>query len=218
VVLLATLVPVPAQAHPFGAPQTVELRLQDENVVRAHWQVRMKDDLSWLALYLRLIVVPPERISSDGSVVYADGDAEPLETSETFDRYLLDHLTVSSDGGPCTGALVTKEHVADQGAVVDFTCDGPVSTAVVDVSMLTDIHRAYKTMATGPRGQMFAYDADHPSHEWAFDASGAATLGLPDLGASALSQLSAVGGALVVAVSGGVLWLRRRTRKAAAPA
>lgn len=199
-----------AQAHPFGDPQTVKIGLADGNdgeVVQVQWQVGMTDDLSWLALHLGLL--PDDRVMLDGAMWYEDGDGDLLADAAEFDTYLLEHIVVSSDGETCTGTVASKDDPGTEGATLRFDCSGPVNTAEIKVSMLTDLHPAYKTMATGPGGQRFVYDGESPSQDWTFDPTGSGSTGS---GSSAALQLGGVvGGLALVAIAIGLTQHRRRT-------
>ena len=152
--VLVLLVPAPADAHPFGDPQTVEVT-GDAEQVRVRWRAGGTDDLTLLAVALGAL--PRDRVMLDGAVWYEDGDAEALAASPAFADYLLDRITVASGPADCPGELVGTD-LLGAGAVLAFTCAVPVEAATVEVRTLLDLHPAYRTLATGPDGQRAVYD------------------------------------------------------------
>lgn len=211
VFVLLVLPAPPAQAHPFGDPQTVELSTDGDNIVQVRWNVGMTDDLTWLAVHLGEL--PEDRIMLDGAVLYETSDAQALAASPSLDDYLLEHIRVTVDGDPCTGSVLDTQNLGMDGAKLAFSCVHPIDRATVSVTMLTDLHPAYRTMATGPDGQRFAYSSDQPAHDWTFDMGAAGNATTSDLGRSAVAQMSSV--LFIVAATGmGIIWLLRRRRSA----
>ncbi|SDZ64498.1 hypothetical protein SAMN05421684_7768 [Asanoa ishikariensis] len=204
--------PAPAAAHPFGDPQTVAITSDPArpDVVRVNWKVGGLDDLTVLGVSLGLL--PRERVLLDGAVFYQDSDAAALGPSPQFAAYLLEQVTVASDGRPCTGVVTPPDDLAWAGASIDYTCSGPVSVVSVAVGTLTDLDPAYRTLATGPGGARAIYTADASVHEWTLGAGGDARLGR-----SAALQIAAVAGGLLSAAVAVLLVLRHRRRRAAIP-
>ena len=207
VIGLAVLVPQPAQAHPFGDPQTVEVEQTEDGAVRVTWRAGGADDLTLLAVELGAL--PAARVMMDGAVWYEDGDADALAASPAFTDYLLDRITVASGRTRCRGEVVDLELLGN-GATLAFTCAEPVDAATVDVTTLLDLHPAYRTLATGPDGQRAVYDEKHTTHDWSLDH----TVASADAGRSAVVQLSSVGGVALTTVMAGLIWFRRRGRRA----
>ncbi|MEV6375148.1 hypothetical protein [Micromonospora musae] len=211
-----TAAPVPAAAHPFGDPQTVDVARDEQrpDVVRVRWRVGGPDDLTLLGVSLGLL--PKDRVLSDGNVDYQYTDPGLVGASEKFPAYLLERITVTAGGQPCVGSVEPPRALARAGATADFTCPGPVDTATVRMRMLTDLNSAYRALATGPNGQREVYDSVQESHDWVLTGGPAAQR--TNLGRSAAVQLAAVAaGALSVVIVALVL-LRRfnRRRKVAA--
>ena len=159
--VLALLAPAPAaDAHPFGPPQTAEISAAGDRV-QVQWRFGATDDISYLGAALEAL--PPERVLLDGAVLYEEGDEELLTGDPAFHDYVLEHLAASRGGEPCTGEVESVDDLPDEGVVVGFDCPrrtGPVS---VTIDMLTDLHPAYRTLATGPGGQRTVYATDAPS-------------------------------------------------------
>lgn len=217
---LAALVPVAAQAHPFGDPQTVEVSgtAGPDDEVRVRWRAGGADDLTLLALELGAL--PAERVMLDGAVWYEDGDADALAASPAFTDYLLDRITVAAGRSRCRGE-VTDLDLVGAGATLAFACPEPADVATVRVRTLLDLHPAYRTLATGPDGQRAVYDERHPSHDWslasgpeATTATAAVSAASAGVGRSATVQLGTVGAVALVTVMAGLLWHRRRGRRA----
>lgn len=200
--------------HPFGDPQSVEIAADatDPAVVHVTWKVGAADDLTLLGIHLG--VLPEDRVMLDGAIEYDDGDAALVQQSPEVAAYLLDNVAVGTDGRECPGRVdATGDLIAD-GADLVFTCAGPAASATVTVSTLTDLHPAYRTLATGPDGQHHVYGSDAASHDWSLGTTGSTgatreqSLGT---GASAGLQIGGVlGAALLVAVVGTLVARRRR--------
>jgi len=205
-------------AHPYGDPQTVAIAHgADAAVVEVTWKVGAADDLTLLGIELG--VLPEDRVMLDGAIAYDEGDAAAVAAADELHAYLLDHVEVAAGDAECVGevASIGDDLIAD-GATLAFTCPAAVDTAAVTVTTLTDLHPAYRTLATGADGQRAVYETTAPTHEWALGTapatasdttSGAAGT---DLGTSAALQLGAVLGVVLLAAVGGALVLRRRGR------
>lgn len=214
VLLLAPLwmlAAAPASAHPFGPPQTAEVSASGDRVL-VQWRFGATDDISYLAAALEAL--PPERVLLDGVILYEEDDEALLTSASGFEPYVLEHLRVTRAGSPCAGSVDEVSDLATDGVVVGFSCptaSGPVS---VTVDMLTDLHPAYRTLATGPDGQKAVYAADDPTHDWSLSLTPAASSSLE---ASAARQIGLVLGVLAVAAVVALLVAARlrRVRRAA---
>ncbi|MEV0157006.1 hypothetical protein AB0H57_25200 [Micromonospora sp. NPDC050686] len=208
-VLAAGLLPGPASAHPFGAPQQIEVAGQGDRGVRVRWLVGGTDDLTLLGIALG--VLPGDRVMLDGAVSYRDSDAEAVAGAPEFARYLTERIAVVQGGRPCPGRVRVADDLAGGGAEVAYTCPAPVGTVTVTSRMLTDLHEAYRTLARGPDGQKAVYDAAHESADWTF---GPATGSGRSAARESAWQLAVVGGVVLAAVVAAVVWRRRRGRGA----
>ncbi|MBM7516561.1 hypothetical protein [Nocardioides nitrophenolicus] len=199
-------------AHPFGDPQTVDISADpaDPAVVHVTWKVGAADDLTLLGIELG--VLPEDRVLLDGAITYDDGDAALVQRAPQVETYLLDHVAVSSAGEQCPGQLAESGDLIADGADLVFSCAGPVAAASVEVTTLTDLHPAYRTLATGPDGQHQVYGSDAASHDWSLGGTATATSGdTTHTGSSAALQIGGVlGAALLVAVLGTLVARRRR--------
>ncbi|WP_211348910.1 hypothetical protein [Nocardioides litoris] len=207
----ATLAAPPAAAHPFGDPQTVEVAGTGDGEVRVRWRAGAGDDLTALAQHLGLL--PAERVLLDGAVLTEPGDADLLAGSDALSGYLLGHVRVTADGRGCPGRTAPVADLAVDGVDLLFACGtgAPVGAAEVEVTTLTDLHPAYRTLATGPDGQRAAYDAGHPVHAFALaDGTGGGTR---SSAAGAALQMGGVLGLAGAAGVGGAFWVRRRGRR-----
>lgn len=200
--VLVLVGPSPAEAHPFGDPQTVAISLdaQRARVVRINWRVGGPDDLTLLGVSFGLL--PQERVKDDGNVDYLYSDPGVVSASPLFTSYLLDRITVTAGSQPCTGAVREVRALALKGATVDYTCAAPVTDATVAVRMLTDLNPAYRTLATGPGGERAVYSDDNDTHTWQLVGAGAS--------GSTLLQLAAVVGALLALAAVAVVAWRKR--------
>ncbi|WBB67690.1 hypothetical protein [Micromonospora sp. WMMD812] len=202
--------PIRASAHPFGDPQTVVIAIDEQrpDVVVVKWRVGGPDDLT--ALGVALGVLPPDRARADGTVDYRYTDPGVVGASERFTRYLLERITVTDGARACTGTVEPVRALDLKGAVVDYACPGPVAKATVAVRMLTDLNPAYRTMATGPTGQRAVYEGADDTHAWTL--VGGPPVAGASLGRSAITQLAAVIGGVLLVLVGCVIAARRLHR------
>ncbi|NGN93126.1 hypothetical protein G5C66_10305 [Nocardioides sp. KC13] len=203
--VLAATAAVPASAHPFGAPQTATIA-GTTGAPEVTWRFGATDDIAYLAVQVGAL--PPDRMTLDGVVLYEPGDEKALARSEAYADYVLDH--VRAEG--CEGSVSVGDDLIADGTTVTFDCPSPAAATTIEIDMLTDLHPAYQTLASGPNGQKAAYAGETRSHDWALDRSQAAATGL-----SALLQLGGTLGGIALIGAGG-WWLVRRRRSAEASA
>lgn len=199
-ILLAATAAVPASAHPFGAPQTATIA-GTTGAPEVTWRFGATDDIAYLAMQVGAL--PPDRMTLDGVVLYEPGDETALARSEAYADYVLDHIRIEG----CDGSVKAGEDLIADGTTVTFDCPSPASATKIEIDMMTDLHPAYQTLASGPNGQKAAYAGTTRSHGWSLDESRAATTGL-----SALLQLGGTLGAIALVGAGGWWFLRRRRR------
>ncbi|MFI5926377.1 hypothetical protein ACIA3K_10345 [Micromonospora sp. NPDC051543] len=207
---------IPADAHPYGYPQTVTIATDAArpDLVRLRWKPGGVDELTLLGVHLGLL--PQDRVLLDGAVDTRDTDATVLAASPLFATYLLKQMTVSSDGHACAG-VVGK--TSDSGVDVDYTCPGPLGVARIEIRMLSDLDPAYRTVATGPKGKRQVYGPDEYSHDWllgdAPPTTAAATASAADHGPTTAWKVArSVGPLLLVAAVGSLLRRQVRRRRA----
>ncbi|MEU7585741.1 hypothetical protein AB0A95_05500 [Micromonospora sp. NPDC049230] len=209
--LLATA--VPAQAHPYGYPQTVTIAADATRpeVVRLTWKAGGVDELTLLGV--RLGLLPQDRVLLDGAISFQASDARILASSAPFTNYLLTQMTVSSDGHACAGTVDPPGDLAGSGVDVDYTCAGPIGAARIEVRMLSDLDPAYQTVATGPQGQRQVYGPGRYAHDWALgDAPAASGANVADDDRATAGKVArSVGPLLLVAAV--VTLLRRQVRR-----
>ncbi|NPC98088.1 hypothetical protein [Nocardioides sp. zg-DK7169] len=161
----------PAAAHPFGDPQQLSVEASAQGV-EITWRAA-EDDLTSLALRLDVLAGPRAYVLRGGAMVPETSDADDarlLAESPRLAGYLLSRLEVGvgEDGvTPCEGALVSAEDLATRGARLAFTCPGTTAPDAVTVRarLLTDLHAAYRTLATGPGGATAVFSAEADTHE-----------------------------------------------------
>lgn len=213
-------------AHPFGDPQTVEVARDegDPSVVHVTWKVGAADDLTLLGIHLG--VLPEGRVLLDGAIQYDAADAALVSEAPELATYLLDHVAVSAGGSGCAGSVAAVGDLVDDGADLTFACDAPAASATVEVTTLTDLHPAYRTLATGPDGQHQVYAAGAASYDWALGATGSTTSGTGTsagddstaeaslgTGQSAALQIGGVLGVALLLAGTGALAVRARRRR-----
>ena len=204
-----------AHAHPFGDPQTATITAEADGVAVV-WRVGGIDDLTLLGVELG--VLPEDRVMLDGAIDFVDGDTEAVADSDEFRDYLLERIEVTAAGSACTGTVTEVGDLEEDGARLEYTCPQPVAAASVTVRTLTDLHPAYRTLATGPDGQRAVYESAVDTHEWALGSrNGETSAAVPrttttqdELGRSAAVQLGVVVGVVLLILAGGAVVLRRR--------
>lgn len=204
-VLLAATAAVPASAHPFGAPQTATIT-GTTGAPEVIWRFGASDDIAYLAVQVGAL--PPDRMMLDGVVLYESGDEKALARSDAYADYVLDHIRIEG----CDGSASAAEDLIADGTTVTFDCPSPASATTIEIDMMTDLHPAYQTLASGPNGQKAAYAGTTRSHGWSLDESRAAATGL-----SALVQIGGTLGGIALA-GAGAWWLVRHRRSGRATA
>lgn len=204
--VLAIVAAPAAHSHPFGDPQTAELDAEGD-VVRLRWTAS-PDDLTALALSLQVLKERRTYVYDRGVLVPEESDesdAVVLAGAPEFEAYLLDRVSVTQAGTDCAGVLADVDDLVSDGALVTFTCPAPVADVEVGVETLTDLHEAYRTLATASDGERATYSSTAPTHTWSFTEEGG-------LSGPAGQALGLVVGVVAVAllVMAGVLWRRRK--------
>ncbi|MEV4215974.1 hypothetical protein [Micromonospora sp. NPDC049662] len=207
---------VPADAHPYGYPQTVTVAADAArpDVVHLTWKPGGVDELTVLGVHLGLL--PQDRVLLDGAVDTRDKDATILAGSKPFADYLLKQMTVSNAGRACAGTVKKAGDLAASGVDVDYTCWGAVGIARVEVRMLTDLDPAYRTVATGPKGKRQVYGTDEYSHDWLLGdvpPPAAATGGTGHAQSTTRRLVMSVGPLLLVGAVGSLLRRQLRRRR-----
>lgn len=201
-------------AHPFGDPQTLAVSRDgaDPAVVHLTWKVGAADDLTLLGIHLG--VLPEDRLMLDGAVAYDAGDAALVQQAPELMSYLREHLAVTAGGTTCTPRVGKAGDLVADGVDVAFTCPGTPTSVAVTATTLTDLHPAYRALATGPGGQHQVYGTDAPTHTWSLGATAPATT---TPGSSAALQIGGVLGAVLSAVVVGAVVARRRRSRRVVP-
>lgn len=145
--LLALACAAPAWAHPFGPPPTAVVRVEDGLVV-IHWDAA-QDDM--LALGERLGVLPPGSVEAvqDGVTQVAPPAASEaaLDTAPALAEYLRERIAVYQDGERCQATVEPIVDFVGRGATTVHRCPAPAIRVELRITMLHDIHEAYRTFA-----------------------------------------------------------------------
>ena len=164
-------VPAPAAAHPFGPPPTAQISAEG-NRITVDWSATPDDAVA----IGELLGVMPEgsvalyRQESAAQVAPSAEDEARLSAAPELRDYLSDHIAVTQDGRPCSAEIPPIPDFVHEGARVVLTCPAPVDDVQLEISMLHEIHEAYRTLAVGqntdpPQG-VFTIDAAQQS--WRF--------------------------------------------------
>lgn len=175
--------PAPALAHPFGAPQTIRIAAESDQVT-IRWQAPA-DDLRMLGGALgalpdrQVVVIEPGAVPSP----VGPSEADLLRGSHQLADYLATHILVRQDGVPCP-SVVDLDDLLGDGALVAARCPEPVTTVEIEVSLLLEFHEAYRTAAigTGTDPPRWMYTAGDTTRTWSFAGGPAGTAGPEDAG------------------------------------
>lgn len=214
--LCALVVAAPAAgAHPFGAPPTAVVSA-DGNRVVVEWAAS-PDDAVVVGMSIGVLDDASLERYLEGPVQTAPSVAkeEELAASEDLREYLLDRIGVAQDGRSCTGAVAPIGSFMDDGARVVYECPEPVTVVDLRITMLHDVHEAYRTFAFtegGGQPQQSVFTTEQPEQRWDFAATSG---GSPDGSDRWLAPLVIGLGGL--AGAGGFAWWRRSKDRAMAP-
>lgn len=195
-----------AIAHPSGefGPPTARLSADGRTVTID--LAAPPDDAAAIGTSIGLL---PE--GSMEAFLLEDEDAQPTEeqirelsASPELRAYLLEHVEVRQDGQACSGEARPADDVFADGAQLTFTCDDPVDTVDVRITVLHDVDPRYATFGLDGSRWTVLFTAAQPEHPW--DAAAAVA------GPGPAALLAIVGGVLLgLAVFGWFHVGRRRS-------
>ena len=164
-------VAAPASAHPFGPPPTARVTAIG-NRITIDWSATPDDAV---AIGERLGVMPPGSVElyrqeSAAQAAPSAEDEARLSASPKLRGYLTERIAATQDGEACGAEVPAIEDFVHTGARVVLTCPQPVAEVELEISMLHEIHDAYRTFAVGtgtdPAEAVFTIDA--PRQTWRF--------------------------------------------------
>lgn len=197
----------PAAAHPFGPPPTARITANGDTLTVA-WSATPDDAV---AIGEELGVMPEGstaayRQDAAAQVAPSAADEAALSASPALHAYIAERITAAQDGSPCRPEIPPISDFVHEGVRLLLRCPEPVTTVTLSITMLHDIHPAYRTLATGlgasPGQSVFTVEA--PTHEWRF---------LIPAGQRRTSLAAVVGvgaAAGVLAAVAVLIWRRRR--------
>lgn len=199
-----------AVAHPFGPPPQAVVA-GDGHEVTVQWSAE-EDDALTLGISLDLLDPLQLDWTQDGPTVPGDADQALLPPSEPLEAYVLDNIRVWQDGVVCPGRVEPFDDFVTDGATTVHQCPEPIEAVDLEISMLHDIHEAYRTfaMSEGPaQPDQAVLTSSRPRLSWLFGVAAArAEQGSP--------WMLPIGG--VALVLGGAAAFRRRQRRRTAGA
>ncbi|MFI0766941.1 hypothetical protein ACH4TQ_19030 [Streptomyces sp. NPDC021218] len=117
---------------------------------------------------------PVVRVEAAGSAVETTWSAQRDDVAALREKadgdvagYLRAHIAVRQDGGPC------RADRAD-GMTLHFVCPRPVDRITLTVTVLTDVHPAYRTLSVTDQGGGGLHTAKEPTRTLALTAAAAA--------------------------------------------
>lgn len=198
----------PASAHPFGPPPVARLQASGRELTIS-WSAA-EDDYTTLGGALGVLDAQQTFVyDADGQTV-----AGPPPTGEQLTRlagsaqlreYLTEHVSVRQDGEDCALG-VEASRLATEGVQFVAACPRPVADLEVRVTLLQDLHPAYRTVGlVDGAGTRTLFTESDPVRSLAFADAATSNAGWR----TASAALVALVGAFVV----GVVLRRRRTRR-----
>jgi hypothetical protein len=223
--ILVLLAAAPAHAHPFGPPPTALVAVRG-NAVLVEWRSAPDDAI---AIGIHVGLLPEETMEAylgvQTQVAPSAADEETLARSPELHGYLLEHIQILQDGQRCEPHLEPVGDFVHEGARVIHECPTDVEAVEVEITMLHDVHSAYRTFAiaeddsTVPAQAVFT--VAQPRQRMDFtgtgpEAANPAGTAAGDTGTAA--GLAALGAITLAAAAAGIVLARRgRDRRAAAP-
>lgn len=176
VIISVMLLPAAAAAHPFGDPLTARVSA-DGSVVTIRWSAP-SDDLVMLGGAVGALPARQEVVFETGP----DGDPEPVSasaaevitSSPAVTDYLRANLAVRQNDVPCPSEVSIGE-LLEGGALMTFTCPEHVQEVDIEITALTDLHEAYRTVAVGDgasRPDEVLYTSGDSIATWSFQSGG----------------------------------------------
>lgn len=168
----------PAAAHPFGPPPVATMTAEGARI-DVRWAVAA-DDVVALgyhtgAIPTRRTFVFEDGVPADAPGQVDDSDAALVAASPAVAEYLTDGFRVRQDGRPCPGRVDDAGDLTTAGAHLVFTCPSRVRTVELEVTLLTDLHPAYRTVllaAGGARPERSISTLEDPTGTVTFGGGG----------------------------------------------
>jgi hypothetical protein len=190
------LAPVAAVGHPFGPPPRAWVTV-DGPIVDIGWEAAYDDHLA-VGEHLGYFAEGTSQAYVDPAVQVAPprADEEALASSDDLRDYLSSNIVVMQGSQRCASQVLSTEAFVDRGARTRHRCPEATGPVTLRVTMLHDIHEAYRTFALADddaTGPFAVFSVEEPEH----------TVAMEDLGAGspATSRLVLLG-SLVVVVAG----------------
>ena len=201
----------PAAAHPFGPPPTAEIAA-DGRQITVDWTATPDDAVA----IGELLDLMPEgstaayRQESAAQVAPSRAAEAALSAAPELHAYLTDHIVAVQEGQPCPGTVPPVTDFVHEGARVVLTCPAEVAEVVLRITMLHEIHPAYRTFAVGEESQpaQSVFTVEAPEHTWRFGAAVAPASRTTIWHAVAVGAAS--GGTVGLVLTLIVTWRRRR--------
>lgn len=211
VVVLAAAIAGPVLAHPYGPPPSALIAVRGSTVL-IDWRAT-PDDAVAVGVHLGFFdeEVLDAYLEAPAQAAPPAADEDALTASPLLLTYLAEHVAVIQDGQRCEVTVVPPENFVHQGARVLHACPEPVDVVEVELTMLHDIHEAYRTFglaedeAAAPSQVVFT--VSDPRHTIDFGGGGTR-----EDGRSAVPAGPVVGAAVLLVVVGTAAALRLRGR------
>lgn len=174
--LLTAVLAAPAAAHPFGPPPTAVLRV-DGNVMTISWKAAPDDTM---AIGEQVGILPPgsvEGFREAQTQVAPPASAErALDEAPELRAYLLRRIQVRQDGALCPATVRPIVDFVGGGATTVHQCPRPIGKVELAITMLHDLHEAYRTFAVsdqpGAAPRQSVHTVTRPRARWDFSGEG----------------------------------------------
>lgn len=196
-----------ASGHPFGPPPVAAFDVDGREVTMT-WSAA-EDDYTILGGALGLSPTAETFVfDTEGQPIAGPPPVgqqlDELAGQDTLHDYLAQNVRIRQEGQDCPLAVDTSR-LSTQGVMFAATCPGPVTDLDVRITLLHDLHPAYRTVGlSGPNGVKTLFTQDAPQHVLAFAAA--------EPSGSAVGNLWGLVAAMIGIGAVGVWLVRRRGR------
>lgn len=166
------LAPAAALGHPFGPPPRAWVTA-DGSAVDIGWEAAYDDHLA-VGEYLGYFEEGTSQAYVDPNVQVAPprADEEALAASDELRDYLASNIVVTQNGQRCEAQVLSTEAFVDRGARTRHRCPAVAGPLTLRVTMLHDIHDAYRTFGLaddGNAGPFAVFSVEDPEHTVTFE-------------------------------------------------
>lgn len=180
-VVVVVIAPNPGHAHPYGPPPRATIGA-DGRSVTVEWTVAADDAFS-LGEHLGLVDEGTARRQVAGILIPEEQEriADELAGAQPVVDYGKERVAVWQGDLRCQLEKVDADDLVRDGARYEFACPERVGDVDVTLTLMHDIHEAYRTFASAERDatpKRAVFTADDPTQRWRLNDEGGSAVGL----------------------------------------